>query len=25
MELALGRYFESLLRDAQQTNTGQAA
>ena len=25
MELALGRYFESLLRGAQQTTTGQAA
>jgi len=25
MEIALGKYFESLLREAQRTNTGQAA
>jgi len=25
MEIALGKYFESLLREAQRTNRGQAA
>ena len=25
MEIALGKYFESLLREAQQTTTGHAA